>query len=294
MSTLNPTTKRDTRNVPRRNRLAARARRYGLTALLWLIAVIFLLPFVWMVSASLKSNLDVFTIPIKWIPDPVNWHNYADVWVGDSSMLRYYGNSIIVTGIGVAGDLITSAMAGYAFGRLSFRGRDKIFLLYLATAAVPGQLLIIPRYMMFQQMGLYDTLWALILPGLFTVFGTFLLRQFFASAPAALGEAARIDGANEWQVFWKVYLPLARPVLAALAIVSFVTTWNDYEGPLIMLSSEHNFTIPLGLTQFVDADGGLSAGLAMAASVSAIVPVFAVFLVFQRKFIESLANVGIK
>lgn len=254
----------------------------------------FLLPFIWMVSSSLKANLDVFAIPVKWMPDPVNWQNYVDVWIGDKSMLRYYGNSILVTGIGLLGDLTTSAMAGYAFGRLSFRGRDKMFLLYLATITVPGQLLIIPRFMLFQQMGLYDTLWALILPGLFTVFGTFLLRQFFAATPVELGEAARMDGANEWQVFWRVYLPLARPVLAALAIVSFVGSWNDYEGPLIMLSSERNFTIPLGLTQFVDADGGLSAGLAMAASVSAIVPVFVIFLIFQRKFVESLAHAGLK
>lgn len=280
--------------TPRRDRPAARIRRYSVSLLVWLFAVLFLLPFVWMLSSSLKANMDVFSIPVQWIPHSWKWENYVDAWTGPNSMLRFFSNSLLVTSTGVIGDLVTSAMAGYAFGRLQFRGRDKVFMLYLATLTVPGQLLIIPRFMMFQQVGLYDTLWAVILPGLFTVFGVFLLRQFFAATPAELGEAARMDGANEWQVFWRVYLPLARPVLAALAIISFVATWNDFEGPLIMLSSIQNFTIPLGLSLFVDADGGMSAGLAMAASVSAILPVFVVFLIFQRKFIESLAHTGLK
>jgi len=268
--------------------------KLGSTLLAWGLAALFVVPFLWMLSSSLKRNIDVFTLPVKWLPDPVHWANYADVWIGDTSMITYFGNSLIVTLTGVAGDLTTSAMAGYAFARLRFRGRDKIFLLYLATSIIPAQLLLVPRFLFFQQFGLYDTLWALILPGVFTVYGTFLLRQAFIAAPDALGEAARIDGANEWQVFWRVYLPLVRPMLAALAIISFVSSWNDYETPLVMLTNPENFTIPLGLTTFADAEGGISAGLAMAAAVSALIPVATAFVIFQRQFVQALAHSGIK
>lgn len=268
--------------------------KLGAGLLAWTLAALFIVPFLWMLSSSLKRNIDVFTLPVKWIPDPVHWANYANVWIGENSMGTYYVNSLIVTLTGVVGDLTTSAMAGYAFARLKFRGRDKVFLLYLATSIIPGQLLLVPRFMFFQQLGLYDTLWALILPGVFTVYGTFLLRQAFIAAPDALGEAARIDGANEWQVFWRVYLPLVRPMLAALAIISFVSSWNDYETPLVMLTNPENFTIPLGLTTFADAEGGISAGIAMAAAVSALVPVAAAFVIFQRQFVEALAHSGIK
>jgi multiple sugar transport system permease protein len=278
----------------RQRRVRHHVRRWSGAVILWALAALFLLPFIWMISSSLKRNIDVFSIPVKWIPDPVTWGNYVQTWVGDHSMLRYFGNSLLVTTVSVAGDLVTAAMAGYAFALLSFKGRDKVFMVYLATAIVPYQLLLVPRFMFFQQLGIYNTLWALILPGLFTLFGTFLLRQFFIATPPELGEAARIDGANEWQVFWRVYLPLARPMLAALAIIRFVGSWNDYETPLVMLSDEHKYTVPLGLTQFIDAEGGLSAGLAMAASVSSIVPILIVFLVFQRHFVAALAHAGLK
>ena len=265
------------------------------SALLWIFALLFILPFGWMLSSLLKRNLDVFSIPVQWIPDPVQWQNYLKVWISDPpSMAVFFGNSLTVSLIGVIGDLTTSAMAGYAFARLSFRGRDKVFLLYLATAIVPNQLLLVPRFMFFQQLGLYDTLWALILPGIFTVFGTFLMRQAFVALPPEFGEAARIDGAGEWRVFANVYLPQVRPTLAALGIVSFVWTWNDYESPLIMLSTAELYTVPLGLTRFVDADGGLSAGLAMAGSVSSAIPIMIVFLIFQRHFIAALASAGLK
>lgn len=278
----------------RRRRITKIATKTGAGIGLWALAALFILPFVWMLSSSLKRNIDVFAVPVQWIPNPVQWANYAEVWLGDHSMLHYFGNSLLVTGVSVTGDLITASMAGYAFALLNFKGRDKVFLIYLATAIVPYQLLLVPRFMFFQQLGLYDTLWALILPGIFTLFGTFLLRQFFIACPPELGEAARIDGASEWAVFWRVYLPQARPMLAALAIIRFVGSWNDYETPLVMLSSEANYTVPLGLTQFIDAEGGLSAGLAMAASVSSVIPILIVFLIFQRQFVAALAHAGLK
>lgn len=278
----------------RRRRNIGLAKKAGSGVVLWALASLFILPFIWMLTSSLKRNIDVFAVPVQWIPNPVQWANYAEVWLGDHSMLQYFGNSLVVTGISVAGDLITASMAGYAFAQLNFKGRDKVFLIYLATAIVPYQLLLVPRFMFFRQLGLYDTLWALILPGIFTLFGTFLLRQFFIACPPELGEAARIDGAGEWAVFWRVYLPQAKPMLAALAIIRFVGSWNDYETPLVMLSSEANYTVPLGLTQFIDAEGGLSAGLAMAASVSSVVPILIVFLIFQRQFVEALSHAGLK
>ncbi|MGJ6980672.1 carbohydrate ABC transporter permease [Aestuariimicrobium soli] len=281
-------------HTPRRNRPAARVRRYVFSALLWALGLLFLVPFAWMVSSSLKTNLEVFQIPVQWIPKDPQWSNYVEVWTGSKSIARYFLNSTIVAAVSVVGDVLTASMAGYAFARLSFKGRDKAFLIYLATTIIPFQLLLIPRFMLFRQLGLYNTLWALILPGIFTVFGTFLLRQFFVGVPSELGEAARIDGAGEWRVFWSVYLPLARPILAALAIIQFVGSWNNYESPLIMLSTDKHYTLPLGLTQFVDADGGLSAGLAMAASVSSVLPVFLVFLVFQRQFVDSMVHAGLR
>ncbi|NGN62536.1 carbohydrate ABC transporter permease [Streptomyces sp. A7024] len=269
-------------------------RRFGWAVLLWSLALLFLAPFAWMISTSLKRNIDVFDLPIQWIPDTFQWSNYAEVWTGEHSIARYFLNSVVVAAARVFGELLTASMAGYAFARLSFRGRDKVFLLYLATALIPFQLLLVPRFMYFQQLGIYDTLLALILPGMFTVIGTFLMRQYFTGLPPELREAARIDGASEWRIYWNVYLPLARPVLAALGILAFVWSWNDYESPLVLLTTDSNYTIPIGLTNFADESGGLSAGLAMAGSVSSLVPVILLFLLLQKRFIQALTRAGLK
>lgn len=259
----------------------------------WILALGFLAPFAWMLLSSLKRDIDIFGGE-SWWPNPIQWSNYQKVWTGDHSLVRYFANSIIVAIPRVLGELLTASMAGYAFARLRFRGRDGLFLLYLGTSIVPVQLLLVPRFMFFSELGLYDTLLALILPGMFTVLGTFLMRQYFSGLPGELAEAAKLDGAGEWRIFWSVYLPLARPVLASLGILGFVWSWNDYEGPLIMLSSDRKYTIPLGLTQFVSENGALSAGLAMAASVCATVPIILVFLAFQRNFLAALSNTGLK
>lgn len=258
------------------------------------IALLFLTPFLWMVSSSLKNNVDIFEIPLRWIPDPMVWANYINVWFGERSMLRYFSNSTIVVIATIIGQLIVVTLAGYAFGQLKFKGQNVLFLAFLATSMVPGQLLLVPRFMFFRQIGLYDTLWALILPGLASVFSTFLLRQHFASAPRELGEAARIDGASEWRIFFHIYLPLARPMLAALAILIFDATWNDYESALIMITDESKFTIPLGLTRFMSEDGTVSLGPALAGSVSSLIPVLIVFLIFQRQFMHSMSRAGLR
>lgn len=259
-----------------------------------LVALLFLMPFLWMVSSSLKNNVDIFEIPLRWIPDPLVWSNYINVWFGERSMLRYFGNSTIVVVATIVGQLIVVTLAGYAFGQLKFKGQNVLFLAFLATSMVPGQLLLVPRFMFFREIGLYDTLWALILPGLASVFSTFLLRQHFASAPRELGEAARLDGASEWSIFFRIYLPLSRPMLAALAILIFDATWNDYESALIMITDESKYTIPLGLTRFMSDDGTVSLGPALAGSVSSLIPILIVFLIFQRQFMQSMARAGLR
>lgn len=259
-----------------------------------LLAFVFLIPFLWMVSSSLKQNLAIFEVPARWIPDPVVWANYINVWTGERSMAQYFTNSTIVVVATIVGELAIVSLAGYAFGRMKFKGQNVLFLIFLATSMVPAQLLLVPRFMFFRQIGLYDTLWALILPGLSSVFATFLLRQHFASAPRELGEAARIDGASEWRIFSRIYLPLARPALAALSILIFDSTWNDFEGPLIMITSEDKYTVPLGLTRFMSEDGTVSLGPALAGSVSSLVPVLVIFIIFQRHFMSSMARVGLR
>lgn len=261
---------------------------------LWVVAILFALPFFWMVISSLKREIDVFRMPIRWLPEPATLNNYITVWTGAHPLPNYIGNSIIVAVFRVCGDLLTASMAAYGFARLRFRGRNALFFIYISTLIVPFQMLLIPRFILFQQVGLYNTLWALILPGIFTVFGTFMLRQFFMGIPRDYSDAARVDGANEWQIYWRIILPLARPALAALAILAFVWSWNDYESPLVMLSSESNFTIPLGLTSYVDESGGFSAALIMAGAVSSVAPIFVIFLAMQRHFIRGITSAGIK
>jgi multiple sugar transport system permease protein len=265
-----------------------------ISVVMWTLGLLFLLPFAWMVISSLKREIDVFRLPVRWWPDPLTFQNYVKVWTGVHPLPRYIGNSLIVATARVAGELLTASLAAYAFARLRFKGRDLVFLLYIGTLIIPHQMLLVPRFILYRQLHIYDTLWALILPGIFTVFGTFLLRQFFLTIPQELTDAARVDGANELQIYWRIVLPLARPALASLAILAFVWSWNDYETPLVMLTTEKHFTIPLGLTAYIDESGGFSAALIMAGAVSSVIPIFVVFLVLQRQFIQALARSGLK
>lgn len=264
------------------------------SVVVWAVALLFLMPFAWMLVSSLKRDIDVFRLPIRWIPDPLSWASYEKIWTGPYPITRYMGNSLIVAVARVIGEVFTASLAAYAFARMQFRFRNVIFVLYLATMVIPYQMLLVPRFILYRQLHIYDTLWALILPGIFTVFGTFLLRQFFISIPKDLTDAAKLDGATEFQCYYQIVMPLAKPAIASLCILAFVWSWNDYETPLVMLTSESNFTIPLGLTRYMDEGGGFSPSLIMAGAVSSIIPVFAVFLVLQRQFIAALARSGLK
>ncbi|MNI51827.1 L-arabinose transport system permease protein AraQ [compost metagenome] len=202
-------------------------------------------------------------------------------------------NSIKITAATVVGCLITSSLAGFAFAKIRFKGREGLFLLYLATMIIPSQVLLLPRFITFNWMGLIDTHAAIILPGIFTVFGTFLMRQFFSTIPNELLEAAQIDGAGIFRTFWRICLPLTKPALVTLVILTFTWHWNEYENPLIFLRSKELYTIPLGLTNYMD-ENTTDYAMIMTASVSALLPLILVVLVCQKWFVEGVASTGLK
>lgn len=260
--------------------------------LLTLLALITLVPFIWMVSASFKTNNEVFTIPIQWIPK--SWHpeNYSVIWER-IPLLTFFKNTLFLSIVITIIQLFTSSFAAYGFSKMNFRGRDTLFITYIATIAIPWQSYMIPQFIMMRQLGLTDTLWSLVLLQAFNAFGVFLLKQYYSSIPDSLCESARIDGLSEWGIYWKIILPLTKLALASLTIITFVNTWNDYMGPFIYLSSTENKTIQLGLKMFVglfDAEYALI----MAASVVSILPVGIVFLAMQKYFVEGIATSGMK
>jgi len=263
-----------------------------LYALLALLVAAIVLPFLWMISASLQMDKDVFRYPFRWIPKTFRWKNYLLIWQR-IPFLAFILNTFKLTAIITALQLVTSSLAAYAFARLEFKGRDAIFLCYIATIAIPWQVYMVPQFILMRRLGLNDTHLALILLQAFTAFGVFLMRQFFIGIPKELSEAARIDGLSDLGIYARIMLPLAKPALATLTIFSFVTVWNDFMGPLIYLSSEKLKTIQLGLRMFI-AQYSAEYSLIMAASLVSLVPIIALFIFLQRFFIEGVATSGIK
>lgn len=257
------------------------------------IGIVMILPFLWMISASFKNSYDLFEIPVRWIPKDFNWHNYEKVWSGSVPFSVFYINSIKITFIQVIGSLITSSLAGFAFAKLNFKFKETIFLIYLATMIIPHQVLFVPRFIMFDQLGLVNTHLAIILPGMFTILGTFIMRQFFMTLPTELLEASKVDGAGFWRIYYQICLPLTKPALVTLLILTFTWHWNEYENPLILLRDRDLFTIPIGLTSFTDENGS-DYPLIMAASVSALIPLILVVTICQRWFVEGIASTGMK
>ncbi|HBF29372.1 carbohydrate ABC transporter permease [Rhizobium sp.] len=256
------------------------------------ITVLMLLPFAWMLSASLKVNRDVFAFPIVWIPPHPRWQNYVDIWTKIPLALFVYNTSkltIIVTVL----QLLTSSFAAYAFAKLHFPYKNLLFLGYIATIAMPWQVYMVPQFLLMREFGLNNTHLALICLQAFNAFGVFLMRQFYMSIPDELCEAARIDGMNEYQIWAKIMLPLSKPALSTLTIFTFVNTWNDFLGPMIYLTRTELKTIQIGLRMFI-SQYSAEYGLIMAASVVAIIPVLVVFLALQRFFVEGVANSGLK
>ncbi|MBB6634674.1 carbohydrate ABC transporter permease [Cohnella thailandensis] len=265
-----------------------------LTVLFAVLSVFFLLPLFWMLSASAKTERDVWTFPIQWIPKEWNLiANFKAVWMGDVSFGLFYMNSIKIAVISTLATILISSMAGYALSKLEFKGRAFVFSLMLAFMMIPEQATLVPRYIMIKEAGLYDTHAALILMGIFSSYFSFLLRQFMASIHDDMLEAAELDGAGFFRVFWNIMLPLSKPILATVGIIKFIWTWNDYQGPLIMLTSTKLFTIPLGM-QFFQEEFGTRIAVMMMASVAAIIPLLALFLALQKQVIQGIAIGGVK
>jgi multiple sugar transport system permease protein len=256
------------------------------------LAAVMLLPLVWTVVASFETFAETQHFPPILRPASLRWQNYQEV-LQLSPFPRWFLNTLIVTVLVVVANLLTCSLAGYAFARLRFFGRDVLFILVLATLMIPFQVIMIPTFLIVRRLGLIDTLWALVVPNLTGAFGVFLLRQFFKTLPIELEEAARIDGASRLGILFKIVLPLSGPALATLAVITFMWTWNDFLWPLVTIYSEKNMTIQLGLLTFQGAHK-TNTNLLMAANVMSMLPVLGLFFVAQRYFIRGIATTGLK
>lgn len=249
-------------------------------------------PFAWMLLTSFKGLPQLLRDPLSVLPDPWVPSNYLDAWQS-APFGNAYVNSIYIAALVVAGTLVTAAMAGYAFARIRFRGSRVLFVLFLATQMIPMQVTLIPFYLLMSRIGWVDSHLALIVPAaLGNPFAVFLMRQFVLALPEELEEAARIDGAGRWRIFWSVVLPNLRPGLGALAIIVALNTWNNFLLPLVILNTEGLFTVPLLLQSFQGQFGSINYGLIMAASAVSTIPMLIVFLVGQRQILNSMAASG--
>jgi multiple sugar transport system permease protein len=256
-------------------------------------AAIFLLPFLWMLSTSLKSDTQLFAYPPIWIPNPLQWLNYPRA-VTYVPFFTYLRNTLIIAIGSMIGATFSSSLVAYSLARIRWPGRHILLLLTIATLMLPYQVTIIPVFLVFKHLGWVGDFRPLILPQFFCVaYYIFLLRQFFTSIPQELSEAARIDGANELRIYWSIVMPLAKPALAVVAIFQFIRSWTDYLGPLIYLNDQNLYTLQLGLYQY-SGEHGREWGLLMAAAVLITLPPIVIFFLTQRTFVQGVTLTGIK
>ncbi|MFJ8001033.1 carbohydrate ABC transporter permease [Streptomyces sp. NPDC096310] len=256
------------------------------------LAAAILLPFAWMLTSSVKTDNEVFTVPIQWIPKEFHWENFSQIWT-DIPLLTYLSNSLFLSVVITALQVLTGSFAAYGFAKMQFPGRDALFLGYIATIAVPWQAYMVPQYIIMEKLGLVNTHLSLILLQAFGAFGVFLMRQFYLTIPDEISEAARLDGLSEYGIWARMILPLSKPALASLALLTFVNTWNDYMGPFIYLTDNNLWTVQLGLRQFVGMYDTRYA-MIMTGSVLSVLPILVVFLLGQRYFVRGIATSGIK
>jgi len=276
---------------PRRRRKSV-GRKAIAYAILALLAAIALVPFVWTISTSLKNIDEVFVYPPTLLPATPKWSNYSRLW--DALPIgRWIVNSAYIVVLTVFGKLVLASTAAYAFARLRFPGRDWIFYTFLTSLMIPWEVTLIPGFVLMRQLGWVDSHLALIIPGIGDVFGIFLLRQFFMSIPRELEDAAKIDGAGYLRVFLTIILPLSRPALAVVAVLGFMSVWNSFLWPLIMMNSPEKFTLPVGL-QLLNSQHGTDWTTLMAGDVIALTPVVVVYLLAQKYFIEGITLTGVK
>lgn len=259
---------------------------------LLLLGLTMIIPFVWALSSSFKNNNEIFTYPIRWIPEVFRWSNYQEV-CSRISFLQYYLNTIKLSILVTVGQLFTCSLAAYSFSKLKYPGRDKIFLVYLATMMVPWHAIMIPQFIIIKGLGMYDTHWSIISINLFSAFGVFLLRQFMMGIPEELSEAARIDGCGEFQIYSRIILPMCKPGLTTLAVFTFNFMWNDYMGPMIYLTSDSLKTIQIGLASF-RTQYGSEYGLIMAGTIMALIPMVIIYVIGQKYLMDGIAFSGLK
>lgn len=264
--------------------------------LLTIVSLVIISPFLWMLTTSLKDQNKIFLFPPQWIPNPIVWSNYSNVFTTQPHFLLYYANSLYIATLVTVGTCIVGALAGFSFAKLQFPFKNVFFLILLSGMMIPNEVTIIPNFIWFSKLGLVNNHFPLIIPpilGAGGIFGVFLLRQFYITIPKDLDEAAEIDGSTPWQTFWKIMVPMAAPAFATLAIFTFLNSWEDFLDPLIYLSSDRLFTLPIAMKLFTDM-AGTDWHLLMAASVMATVPLLLVFFFAQKKFIEGVATTGLK
>lgn len=266
--------------------------RSGTYVLLIVMSVITVFPFVWMVGTSLKTTQEIFAFPPTLWPAEPQWQNFPAV-LERVPFLRFYWNSIVVTGILTLSQVATAALAGYAFARIAFPFKNLLFGAYLATLIIPNQVTMLPLFLLVSRFGWIDTYQGLTVPFLANAFAVFFLRQFFLTIPRELEEAARIDGAGRIRVLFQIVLPLARPALSTITLFIFLSEWDNYLWPLIATNSEAMRTLPIGLRFFVE-ESGSQLHLMMAGAVMAVVPILLLFFMAQKQFIEGIAMTGSK
>ncbi|QHF22779.1 ABC transporter permease subunit [Rathayibacter sp. VKM Ac-2804] len=272
---------------------ARRAGRVLGYAVMIIAAAALLLPFFWMITSSVKTPNEVFSVPVKWFPETWVWSNYVEIWT-QSGMLTWIRNTLLLAVVVTVLQVLTGSFAAYGFSRMRFPGRDVLFLVYIGTIAVPWQSYMIPQFILLSNLKVSNTLWAIILIQAFGAFGVFLMKQFYETIPEELSEAARLDGLSEYGIWARIMVPLSIPAIASLTLLTFVATWNDYLGPLIYLRNPDLWTIQLGLQSFVSTLYDANYALLFAGLVISVVPIAVIFLLGQKYFVEGIATSGLK
>lgn len=266
--------------------------RFTVYFILTFCAIAVLLPFFWMLSTSLKELSEVTSMPPKWIPSKVMWENYKTAWEY-APFGRYFINSFFVAISCTILELITSALGAFAFAKMDFFGKNFLFVLFLGTMMIPGEVLLIPNFITIMQLGWVDTYKALIIPWIVSVFGIFLMRQFFMTIPDELHDAAKIDGCSRFRFLWQIIIPLSKPVLVTAALFKFIGSWNSFLWVLIVTNDPNMRTITNGLS-FFSTDMGADYHLLMAASTFTLLPILILFFILQKQFIQGIAKSGLK
>ncbi|MGA0108419.1 MAG: carbohydrate ABC transporter permease [Candidatus Nanopelagicales bacterium] len=275
-----------------KNTSASKLRNYWIHIVLLIATVLMIGPFVWMFLTSIKTYEETIRVPIIWFPEQIQWVNYQIV-NEKFPFLVLYLNTILVVVATVIAQLAMASLAAYAFARLNFPGKNVLFLFMLSLLMVPGQIFLIPQYQIIVGMNLTDTLTAIVLPNMFSVFGVFLLRQFFAAIPKELEDAARIDGCNNFRIYWQIMLPLVTPGLVAMGILTMIGAWKELLWPLIVNQSIEKMTLSAGLANLIGEHTTYHEQV-MAGAVISVLPMIIIFAFFQRKFVESIAQTGVK